>query len=128
MEVNPKNIIVIQIGKLGDMVLTNPLFYELKRLFPEAKLKVLAGETNKEFVSQMKIIDEVIVYHKSIFKDLFLGSNLKKNNFDLWIDVKDGYSRTSAALLKVAKPKLSLGYNHAEKIFSYFVDAYFFIL
>lgn len=114
---NPKNILVIQIGKLGDMVLTSPLFYELKRIFPEAKLKVLASEVNQEFVSKIKAVDEVIVYKKSIFKDIFLASRLKKDTFDLWIDVKDGYSRTSAALLKVAKPKLSLGYNKEEKIF-----------
>lgn len=117
MTVNPKNILVVQIGKLGDMVLTNPLFYELKRLFPQSKLKVLASPVNQEFVSQLKVVDEVIVYQKNVLKDLFLANKLKKNHFDLWIDVKDGYSRTAASLLKLAKPKLSLGYNTKEKIF-----------
>ena len=117
MDINPKNILVVQIGKLGDMVLTSPLFYELKRLFPESKLKVLASAANQEFVSQLKAVDEVIVYQKNVLKDLFLANKLKKNNFDLWIDVKDGYSRTSASLLKLAKPNLSLGYNTQEKIF-----------
>lgn len=117
MDINPKNILVVQIGKLGDMVLTNPLFYELKRLFPAASLKVLASEVNQEFTSSLKVIDEVIIYRKSIFKDLFLARRLKKYNFDLWIDPKDGYSRTTSALLKVARPKLSMGYNHEEKIF-----------
>ncbi len=31
--------------------------------------------------------------------------------------MKNGYSRTSASLLKLAKPNLSLGYNTQEKIF-----------
>ncbi len=117
MELNPKSILVVQIGKLGDMVLTSPLFYELKRLFPRTVLKVLASPVNVEFVKQLKAVDEVIVYHKSLFKDLFLAGTLKKNNFDLWIDPKEGHSRTSASLLKIAKPKLSLGYNINEKIF-----------
>jgi ADP-heptose:LPS heptosyltransferase len=117
MDINPKSILVVQIGKLGDMVLTSPLFYELKRLFPKSKLKVLASTGNQEFVSQIKIVDEVIVYQKNVLKDLFLANKLKKSNFDLWIDVKDGYSRTSASLLKLAKPKLSLGYNTQEKVF-----------
>lgn len=117
MDINPKNILVVQIGKLGDMVLTSPLFYELKRLFSKSKLKVLASVANQEFVSQLKAVDEVIVYQKNVLKDLFLANKLKKNNFDLWIDVKNGYSRTSASLLKLAKPKLSLGYNTQEKIF-----------
>lgn len=117
MDLNPNNILVVQIGKLGDMVLTNPLFYELKRLFPQSKLKVLASPVNQEFVSQLKVVDEVIVYQKNVLKDLFLANKLKKNKFDLWIDVKNGYSRTAASLLKLAKPKLSLGYNTKEKIF-----------
>ncbi|MBS1492168.1 MAG: glycosyltransferase family 9 protein [Bacteroidetes bacterium] len=121
MEINPKNILVVQIGKLGDMVLTSPLFYELKNIFPQAKLKVLASPVNKEFVSGLKAVDEVIVYQKNVLKDLFLASRLKKENFDLWIDVKDGYSRTASSLLKLAKPKLALGYNvpnpKNEKVF-----------
>lgn len=117
MELNPKSILVVQIGKLGDMILTSPLFYELKKLFPRTVLKVLASSVNAEFVSHLKAVDEVIVYHKSLFKDLFLAGKLKKDNFDLWIDPKEGQSRTSASLLKIAKPKLSMGYNIGEKIF-----------
>lgn len=117
ISVNPKNILVVQIGKLGDMVLTSPLFYELKKLYPDAKVKVLASNVNKEFAGSLKCVDEVIVYQKNVFRDLLLASNLKKNEFDLWIDVKDGYSRTSSALLKFARPKLSLGFNYDEKIF-----------
>jgi ADP-heptose:LPS heptosyltransferase len=121
VDINPKNILVVQIGKLGDMVLTSPLFYELKRIFPQSKLKVLASQVNKEFVSGLKAVDKVIVYQKNVLKDLFLASRLKKEQFDLWIDVKDGYSRTSSSLLKLAKPKLSLGYNipnpKNEKVF-----------
>jgi len=117
ISVNPKNILVVQIGKLGDMVLTGPLFYELKRLYPEADIKVLASPVNAEFADSLKSVDEVIVYKKNVFRDLLLASNLKKNKFDLWIDVKDGYSRTAAALLKFSKPKVSIGFNHDEKIF-----------
>jgi ADP-heptose:LPS heptosyltransferase len=117
MESNPKSILVVQIGKLGDMILTSPLFYELKKLFPRTVLKVLASPVNAEFVSHLKVVDEVILYRKSLFKDLFLAGKLKKENFDLWIDPKEGISRTSASLLKIAKPKLSMGYNLEEKIF-----------
>ncbi|MBS1514393.1 MAG: glycosyltransferase family 9 protein [Bacteroidetes bacterium] len=117
MKSNPKNILVVQIGKLGDMVLTNPLFYELKRIFPDAALKVLASKTNYEFATHLTSVDEVILYQKSLIKDILLARKLKKNNFDLWIDVKDGYSRTQTSLLKIAKPKISMGYNVSEKVF-----------
>jgi hypothetical protein len=52
-----------------------------------------------------------------VLKDLFLANKLKKNHFDLWIDVKDGYSRTAASLLKLAKPNLSLRLQYKRKNF-----------
>jgi ADP-heptose:LPS heptosyltransferase len=113
---NPKTILVVQIGKIGDMILTTPLFSELKRLFPESNLKVLSSEINKDIPLNHTAVDEVIVYRKQFFKNLsLLGSSLHK--IDLWIDTKDGYSRTSEILLKVFRPKSSIGFNSGKTIF-----------
>lgn len=110
---NPERILVVQIGKIGDMILTAPLFYELKRLFPLAKLTVLASKINKDIPLNNTFVDEVIIYKKNLL--LFPKSSLK--NTDLWIDTKDNYSKTSGLLVKLFKPKLSLGFNFDKKIF-----------
>lgn len=113
---DPKSIVIVQIGKIGDMILTTPLFSGIRRIFPEAKLTVLSGKINKDIPLNHKSVDEVLIYKKNIFENVsLLFSSLK--NPDLWIDTKDNYSRTSELLLKIFKPKKSIGYNFEKKLF-----------
>ncbi len=114
---NPKTILVVQIGKIGDMILTTPLFSELKKLFPEAALKVLASELNKDIPLNHNSVNETIIYKKNILNNIF-RPNSSLLNIHLWIDTKDGYSRTSAFLVKLLKPGLSLGFNFDKKVFN----------
>lgn len=113
---NPKTILIVQIGKIGDMILTTPLFPEIKKIYPDSKLIVLASSLNKDIPLNHKSVDEVVVYKKNILGNIFLlNSSLK--NIDLWIDPKDNYSGTSEILLKLFKPKNSLGFNSEKKVF-----------
>lgn len=113
---DPKSIVVIQIGKIGDMILTTPLFSGIKKLFPDSKLTVLASKINKDIPLNHGSVDEVIVYKKNIFENILLLFSTMKNP-DLWIDTKDNYSRTSELLIKYFRPKFSIGYNFEKKLF-----------
>ncbi len=111
---NPKNILVVQIGKIGDMILTTPLFSELKRLFPQSQLIVFASQINKDIPLNHSSVDEVIIYRKTLLKNIMLlNSSLKR--IDVWIDTKDNYSKTSGFLVKLFKPFLSMGFNSSDK-------------
>lgn len=115
--VDPGTILIVQIGKLGDMILTTPLFREIKRLFPDSALSVLASDLNKAIAQNDPHIDKVYVYKKNIQNYLHLYfSSLKKQ--DIWIDTKSNYSRTSALFLKIFKPKFSLGFNFTKPVFN----------
>lgn len=120
---NPKKILVVQIGKIGDMILTTPLFSGLKILFPDSILKVLASEINKDIPLNHSSVDEVIIYNKNILKNLLLLKS-SIHNIDLWIDPKDNYSRTSELLLKIFNPKKSLGFNITKNIFDVSLSEY----
>jgi ADP-heptose:LPS heptosyltransferase len=99
------------------MILTTPLFSELKKLFPESELFVLASKVNNEIALSDKNISGTIVYKKDFLSVLSLISTLKKIRFDYWIDTKDEYSSTSKTLLKFGKYSESLGFNTKEKLF-----------
>ncbi len=111
------NILVVQIGKLGDMILTTPLFHELKRLYPNAKLTVLASDLNQNILKEQSVINEVLIYKKSFLPLLKLLFTLKNRRYDLWIDPKNEKSDTSRFLMKYAKPVNSLGYNFGDKVY-----------
>ena len=113
---DPGTIVIVQIGKIGDMILTTPLFSGIKDIFPESNLIVLASRINKDIPLNHVSVNEVFIYNKSVLKNLML-LNTSLMKADLWIDTKNSYSRTSELLIKIFKPKLTLGYNYDKKIF-----------
>jgi len=113
---DPGSIVIVQIGKIGDMILTTPLFSGIKDIFPETNLIVLASRINKDIPLNHSSVKEVFIYNKSILKNLML-LNTSLMKADLWIDTKNSYSRTSELLVKIFKPKLTFGYNYDKKIF-----------
>lgn len=120
---NPKTILVIQIGKIGDMILTTPLFPGLKELFPGAKLTVLASHVNKDIPLNNPFVDEIIVYEKNFLKDLSSVASLRGKT-DLLIDIKEDHSTTSALLVKAIKPSMSLGFNYSKKTYDISLNEY----
>lgn len=122
---NPKTILVVQIGKIGDMILTTPLFSGLRNIFPDSKILSLASNLNKDIPACHKDIDEVLVYNKNILKNIPL-LKYTFSKIDLWIDTKDNYSRTSELLLNVFKPQVSLGFcfENKKKIFDVCLNDY----
>ena len=111
---NPETILVVQIGKIGDMILTTPLFGELRKLFPSARLMVLSGETCADIPLNHKCVDGVIVFRKNIFGNTAL-IKLLFSKIDLWIDTKDHYSLTGSLLLKTIRPHYSLGFRFKNR-------------
>ena len=112
-----KNIIVVQIGKIGDMVLTIPLFYYLKQICPDARLTVLASSKNDEIPKNLSYVDETITFSKNILSSFFLLKSLRKRDYDILIDVNYNYSRTSERILKTLRPKHSFGMNLRKELY-----------
>lgn len=115
-KLSPERIAVVQIGKLGDMILTTPLFRKLKSIFPNAQLSILASQNNSIIAENDQYVDQVYTYTKKPLKDLKLFlSDLNKSS--IWIDTKPEKSDTSGLFLKIFRPTLSLGYNHNDNQF-----------
>ncbi|MDZ4712807.1 MAG: glycosyltransferase family 9 protein [bacterium] len=123
--VYPKKIVIVQIGKIGDMILTTPLFSGLKKMFPLAKLIVLSGNLNKDIPLHHPSVDEVIVFSKNIFRNFFLRQT-SLSGIDLWIDTKDNHSKTGELMVRFFKPALSMGFNFGKKIYDIDLKDYVF--
>lgn len=55
-----KNIVISRTDKIGDLVLSIPSFYMIKKMYPNAKLTVLVRNYNYDVVKNLSYIDEVI--------------------------------------------------------------------
>lgn len=92
VKIEPKknqNILVLRKhNQIGDLLVSRPLFYALRKHFLNAKIVLLASKTNYPIPFQELIeeIDEVIIYDRSsVGKQLKLIKLLRSKKFDLGI-------------------------------------------
>ncbi|OGW89563.1 MAG: hypothetical protein A3A73_03620 [Omnitrophica bacterium RIFCSPLOWO2_01_FULL_50_24] len=86
-----RNILVITLSNLGDVILTTPVMALLRERFPEAKLSVVVGPKGVELLNTSTTIDEVIPFDKrsSFFEKVRLIARLRKHTFDLVVDLRN---------------------------------------
>lgn len=119
-------ILVIQLGDIGDVVWAIPSFWALKAAFPQAKLSVLVRNSNGEFLQDDPLIDKIFtVKEKSIMDGLRLLRNLRREKFDLLMDLRADergayVSFFSGAKIKAAKYYSSLPWRN--RAYDYLVD------
>lgn len=106
-----QKILVVALGRIGDLVLVTPIFRALKQLDPTPEVHLLAGRNNYRVVQAHPYIDRVHVYTKKPWSALRLIFRLRNASFDLWIDPKDHPSRESRFFASIAGAKVSVGYN-----------------
>lgn len=124
-------VLVFQIGKIGDTILTTPLFANLKKFFPESEVTVLCSPFNESIIAVDPYVDKFLVYDKKVFSTLKILFRLRITHFDYWIDIKNEYSSTSTYFLKICNPQISLGFNVGKDIFDInlfdFITGYHYI-
>ncbi len=60
----PRSIIVFRLDQLGDVVLTTPLFRELKRMYPNAQCTVVVQPCYRAILTTNHNIDEILPLHE----------------------------------------------------------------
>lgn len=109
---HPKNVLVVQMAKLGDMVCTTPMFRAVKEQYPESKLYVVGNVVNKEILAGNSDVNEYIVYEEKKFWSLV--SKLRKEEIDFACQTAPNFGFLSALYLAgiplIATPKIENGF------------------
>ncbi len=108
-----RSIIVFRLDQLGDLVLTTPLFRELKRLYPEARVTAVVPRAYKAILTTNRNILEILPLQELKTKWLpgsarwlasvlwFYWTNLRQRRFDLAISPRWDVDESLATLLCV---------------------------
>jgi ADP-heptose:LPS heptosyltransferase len=108
-----RSIIVFRLDQLGDLVLTTPLFRELKRLYPEASVTAVVPRAYKAILTTNRNILEILPLQELKAKWLpgrarwlatvlwFYWHNLRQRQFDLAISPRWDVDERLATLLCV---------------------------
>jgi heptosyltransferase III len=115
-------ILVVQIGKIGDMVITTPLFRAIHQEIPDAHIHVLLSRRGAPVVADNPHIKKIILYRKNPFRLFFLFIRLYFTRYDFLIDPKDHFSTESAIFARISRAAVKVGFNKpgaGKKVFSH---------
>lgn len=107
-----KNICVLMMGLLGDVLMRTPVVRELKIIFSNAKITCIADKIGAEILSLDYDIDEIKIIERSrknklkyLYSKLDIQMYLLKEGFDLIIDLYGGKSSNNMMKLNFIKYK-----------------------
>lgn len=105
---NPKNIVIYKLGNIGDVVCAMPAIYAIKENYPKSRITLLTSPGRmgavgaKDFLDGVSYLDEIKSYHSEdisgFSKILTLVRTLKKENYDLFIQLPDDWANSRVLL------------------------------
>lgn len=97
MNFEPRNVLVIDFGQLGDVVMSLPALRAIRERFPLARITVVAGRPSSEIVEMSRHADEVIEVDRVALRDGFkplsilkifnVVKDIRRRQFDFVIDL-----------------------------------------
>lgn len=132
---NVKKVLVIKLRHLGDVLLTTPIFCNLKKYFTDVAVDAFIYEDSYEILKNNPHVDEIITYDRNIknlsfFKRLKSEINIlkkiRKRKYDLVINLTEGDRGAVIALFSKARYKIGFdpekkGFFKKEKIYSHII-------
>ena len=89
-----KKILIIRNDKIGDLVLTTPVFREIKKYLPESSITAVVSSSNKAIIEKNKNINNIITIGmpkrslSSFYDYIKFYKKIKMENFDIGFDLR----------------------------------------
>jgi heptosyltransferase-1 len=126
-----KNILIVRLSAIGDVVMASPLPRSLKLTYPEARVTWLVEEGSREILAGNPYIDEIIVWPRAEWKKLqakgqyglvlnqftSLVRQLRTPpRFDLALDIQGLFKSGLWTFLSGARHRVGLGSKEGSRI------------
>ncbi len=110
-----KNVLIVKLSAIGDVIHALPVSYAIKETYPEAKITWVVEPPAYDLLAMNPCVDRIIVFHKKDFKSLggFLQhigpfkKELQQESYDAVLDLQGLFK--SAAIAYLAKAPVKLG-------------------
>ena len=110
-----KNVLVVKLSAIGDVIHALPVSYAIKETYPEARLTWVVEPPAYNILQGNPYIDEIIVFEKKKFKSLggFLANygpfceKLRQHSYDAALDLQGLFK--SAAIVWSSRAAVKLG-------------------
>ena len=112
-----QTVLVIRPDRLGDVVLSTPVYETLKKAFPHLHISVLAASAQAELLADNPNISQVFVFDPK--QPLNAFRQLRDEQFDLALTLNKKFSATATFFTLCSGAKIRVGYNHPENAWAH---------
>jgi len=113
-------ILFIRYGGIGDMILSIPVFRQVKTEHPAAGIDVLCDKKNSIVIEGTGLINHIFFYEKNFVKIISLIRKLRKRNYDYIINLVVYPTFTFSLIARLAgKNSVRIASDQEEYSFSY---------
>lgn len=105
-----ENILIVRLGKIGDIIVTSFVFDVIKKRYPNVSISLLTLSINSDVLKYNASIDNKFYTRKNLSL-YFRLIQLRRKNFDMLIDLNDDPSKTSELIRRFIRVKTSAGFS-----------------
>ena len=112
-----EKILIIKPAAIGDVLLATPAAENLRYNFPDAEINFLTQKFCKEILTGNPFISRVLTYDLSLDSGWFIISKIRKQKYDLVIDLF-GNPRT-ALITFLSRARYKVGFKFRQRKYAY---------
>ena len=122
---NIKSILFLRYdGKIGDMVVNSLMFREIKKVYPNIKIGVVARGAAIDILKDNPNVDKIYEYHKDRKKIKDLALMIKEEKYDLLIDFSEMLRVNQMMLINLCRARFNIGLDRKEwKLFDLSIES-----
>lgn len=110
------SILLLRQDRLGDVLMSTFVLVALRNRFPGSRIAILLGKNNREVIPLLPIECDTFIYQKRFFADRAMMRRIRKEKFEIAIDLTDKASVTSSIMLTSFAAKLNIGVEKENSV------------
>jgi ADP-heptose:LPS heptosyltransferase len=111
-----ERITCVYIGRIGDMIVATPFLRALRKRFPRARIRLIAGYRAVQVLPLIPFVDERVVLGRpgQLGAHLTLALSLLREPCDLLVDLNSSFSKTSTLIARAVRARVSLAFDKGK--------------
>ena len=111
-------------GKIGDMVVNSLMFREIKKVYPDIKIGVVARGAAIDIIKDNPNVDKIYEYYKDRKKIKDLALKIKEEKYDLLIDFSEMLRVNQMMLINLCGARINIGLDRKDwKLFDLSIES-----
>lgn len=112
---NIKSILFLRYdGKIGDMIVNSLMFREIKKVYPDIKIGVVARGAAIDIIRENPNVDKIYEYYKDRKKIKDLALKIKEEKYDLLIDFSEMLRVNQMMLINLCGARINIGLDRKD--------------